>query len=67
MGSLGLQLPSGYIHLLQPGLLHRLQVTIRSTVDHHGLQGENLLHHGLHHRLQGNLWCLEHLFPLLLD
>ncbi|KAK4810986.1 hypothetical protein QYF61_014458 [Mycteria americana] len=41
--------------LLQCGALHGLQVDICSTVNLHGLQGDNLLHHGLHHGLQGNL------------
>ncbi|KAK4806885.1 hypothetical protein QYF61_012606 [Mycteria americana] len=31
------------------------RVDICSTVNLHGLQGDNLPHHGLHHRLQGNL------------
>jgi len=43
-----------HIHLLWRGVLHRLQVDICSTVDLRGLQRESLLHHGLHHRLQGN-------------
>ncbi|KAK4810770.1 hypothetical protein QYF61_007744, partial [Mycteria americana] len=42
-------------HLLWRGDLHRLQVDICSTVDLHGLQGDSLPHHGLHHGLQGNL------------
>jgi len=48
------QPPSG-IHQLQRGVLHRLQVDICSTVDLHGLQRHSLPHHGLQHRLQGNL------------
>ena len=48
-----LHLPSGHIHLLQCGVLHWLQVDICSTVDLHGLQGDSLPHHGLHHGLQG--------------
>jgi len=48
--------PSG-IHLLQRGVFHRLQVEICSTVDLHGLQGENLPHHGLHHELQCKTLC----------
>ncbi|KAK4811166.1 hypothetical protein QYF61_019797 [Mycteria americana] len=31
------------------------RVDICSTVDLHGLQGDSLPHHGLHHGLQGNL------------
>ncbi|KAM9590846.1 uncharacterized protein ACIBXB_005895 [Morphnus guianensis] len=50
----GSQPPSG-THLLRCGVLHGLQVDICSTVDLHGLQGDSLPHHGLHHRLQGNL------------
>ncbi|KAM9590835.1 uncharacterized protein ACIBXB_005885 [Morphnus guianensis] len=42
-------------HLLRRGVLHGLQVDICSTMDLHGLQGDSLPHHGLHHRLQGNL------------
>jgi len=49
------QLPSGHIHLLQFGVLYGLQVVICSTMDLRGLQGHSLLHHGLHHKLQGNL------------
>ncbi|KAK4828040.1 hypothetical protein QYF61_022817 [Mycteria americana] len=45
----------GSIHLLQRGVLHRLQVDICSTVNLHGLQGDSLPHHGLHQGLQGNL------------
>jgi len=63
----GLQLPSGLISLLWRGVLHRLQVDICSTMDLCGLQGNNLHHHGLRHRLQGNLCsrrCLKHLLPL---
>ncbi|KAK4832092.1 hypothetical protein QYF61_020707 [Mycteria americana] len=52
--STGSQPPSG-THLLQHGVLHGLQVDICSTMDLHGLQGDTLPHHGLHHRLQGNL------------
>jgi len=51
---MGSQTPLG-IHLLQCGVLHGLQVDICSTVDLHGLQGDSLPHHGLLHRLQGNL------------
>ncbi|KAK4810725.1 hypothetical protein QYF61_007699 [Mycteria americana] len=39
------------IHLLGHEVLHGLQVDICSTVDFHGLQGDNLHHHGLHHWL----------------
>jgi len=46
----GSQLSSG-IHLLW----HGLQVEICSTVDLHGLQGDNLPHHGLLHGLLRNL------------
>jgi len=61
------------------GPLHGLQVEICSTMDLHGLQGNNLPHHGLHHRLQGKAlcpgisstsspsfftdWCLRSCFP----
>ncbi|KAK4807205.1 hypothetical protein QYF61_024325 [Mycteria americana] len=47
--------PLSGIHLLWHGVLHGLQVDICSTVNLHGLQGDNLPHHGRHHRLQGNL------------
>jgi len=50
----GSQLPSG-IHLLRCGVLPRLQVDICSTEDLHGLQWDSLPHHGLPHRLQGDL------------
>ncbi|KAK4810648.1 hypothetical protein QYF61_007385 [Mycteria americana] len=53
--SMGSQLPSGHIHLLRHGVLYGLQEDICSTVDLHGLQGDSLPHHGLHHELQGNL------------
>jgi len=36
---------------------HRLQVDICSTVGLHGLQGDSLPHHGLHHELQGKTLC----------
>jgi len=49
---MGSQPPSG-IHLLRHGVFHSLQVDICSIVNLHGLQGDNLPHHGLHHRLQG--------------
>jgi len=39
------------------GPFHRLQVDICSTVDLHGLQGDSLPHHGLHHELQGKTLC----------
>jgi len=39
------------------GPFHRLQVDICSTMDVHGLQGDNLPHHGLHHELQGKTLC----------
>jgi len=39
------------------GPLHGLQVDISSTVNLHGLQGDSLPHHGLHHRLQGKSLC----------
>jgi len=45
----------GCIHLLWCGVFHRLQVDTCSTVDIHGLHGDSLHHHGLLHRLQGNL------------
>ena len=44
-----------HIHLLRHGVLHGLRVDVCSTVDLRGLQGDSLPHHGLHHRLQGNL------------
>jgi len=43
------------IHLLRRGVLCGLQMEICSTMDVHGLQGDSLPHHGLLHRLQGNL------------
>ncbi|KAK4831466.1 hypothetical protein QYF61_017714 [Mycteria americana] len=49
---MGSQPPSG-IHLLQCGVLHGLQVDICSTIYLHGLQGDSLPHHGLHHGLKG--------------
>ncbi|KAK4829526.1 hypothetical protein QYF61_005165 [Mycteria americana] len=52
--STGSQPPSG-IHLLWCGALHGLQVDICSTINLHGLQGDSLPQHGLHHGLQGNL------------
>jgi len=39
------------------GPFHGLQVDICSTVDLHGLQGDSLPHHGLHHELQGKALC----------
>jgi len=72
------QLPSGYLHLPQCGVLHRLQVDICSTIVLPGPPGDNLLHHGRLYRLQGNLcssvwrtsslpllhrpWCLQGCF-----
>ncbi len=50
----GPQPPSG-LHLLRRGVLHGLQVDLCPSVDLHGLQGDNLLHHGRHHELQRNL------------
>ena len=47
--------PSGHIHLLWRGVLHRLQVHICCTMDLSMLQGESLPYHGLHQGLQGNL------------
>jgi len=52
--SMGSQPPSG-IHLLWRGVLHGLQVDICSTMDLHGLQGDNLPHHDLLHKVQANL------------
>ena len=37
------------------GVLHRLQLDLCSPMDLHRLEGHILPHHGLHHRLQGNL------------
>jgi len=51
------------------GPFHGLQVEICSIVDLHGLQGNSLPHHGLHHKLQGNTPCScisSTSFPLLL-
>jgi len=51
------------------GPFHGLQVDICSTMDLHGLQGDNLLHHGLQHELQGKTLCSgvsSTSFPLLL-
>jgi len=53
--STGSQLPSGHIHVVRRGVLHRLKVDICFTVDLHGLQGDNLPHHGSLHWLQVNL------------
>jgi len=39
------------------GPFYGLQVDICSTVDLHGLQGNNLPHHGLQHELQGKSLC----------
>jgi len=39
------------------GPFHGLQVDICSTVYLHGLQGDKLPHHGLHHELQGKTLC----------
>jgi len=39
------------------GRFRRLQVDLCSTVDLHGLKGDNLPHHGLHHELQGENLC----------
>jgi len=39
------------------GPFHGLQVDICSTMDLHGLQGDSLPHHGLHHELQGKTLC----------
>jgi len=39
------------------GPIQGLQVEICSTLDLHGLQGNNLPHHGLHHELQGKGLC----------
>jgi len=36
---------------------HRLRVDIYSTVDLHGLQGDSVPRHGLHHKLQGTTLC----------
>jgi len=47
------QPPSGIL-LLKRKVFHGLQVEICSTMDLHGLQGQNLPHHGLLHGLRGN-------------
>jgi len=39
------------------GPFHGLQVEICSTMGLHGLQRDNLPHHGLHHELQGKALC----------
>jgi len=39
------------------GPFHGLQVDICSTMDLHGLQRDNLPHHGLQHELQGKTLC----------
>ena len=52
----GSQPPSG-THLLQYGVLNRLQVDVCSTMDLHELQGDSLPHHGLQHKLQGKYLC----------
>jgi len=41
------------------GPFHGLQVDLCSTVDLHGLQGDNLPHHGLSHELQGKTLCFS--------
>jgi len=55
----GITVSFGHPPALAWGSFHRLQVQICSTVDLHGLQGNNLPHHGLHHRLQGKALCSE--------
>jgi len=55
---MGSQPPSG-IQLLRCGVFHRLRVDLCSTMDLHGLQGDNLPHHGLHHELQGKTLCSD--------
>jgi len=40
------------------GPFHGLWVDMCSAVDLHGLQGDSLPHHGLHHRLQGKISAL---------
>lgn len=50
----GSQPPSGN-QSLQPGVHHRLQMDHCSTMDLHGLQGDNLSHYDLLHGLQGHL------------
>jgi len=47
--------PPPVIPLLRRGVLPGLQVGLCSPVGLHGLQGHSLSHHGLLHRLQGNL------------
>jgi len=57
----------GYPPALAWGPFHGLQVDICSTVDLHGVQGDNPPHHGLSSqagREDSLLWHLEHLFPL---
>jgi len=39
------------------GPFHRLQVDMCYTMDLHGLQGDNLPYHGIHHKLQGKTLC----------
>jgi len=41
------------------GPFHGLQVAICSTMDLHGLQGNNLPHQGLHHEMQGKTLCSD--------
>jgi len=69
------QAPDGvtasFLHPPAPawGPFHRLQVDICSTVDLHGLQGDNMSHHGLSSRVAREaslLQHLRHLLPLLL-
>lgn len=52
---MGFPQASGHSHLSQHGVLHGLHVDIYSTISLHGLQGDNLPRHGLHHSLQENL------------
>lgn len=68
-----LQLPSGCFHLFHHGVLLGLQMEIWCTMDHHGLQGNNLHSHelcrGLQRKLYSSLpllnwpWCLQSFFP----
>lgn len=51
---LGLLFPSGNLHLQSSGVPHGMQ-SVCSTMDLHGLPGDNLPHHGHLHRLQVNL------------
>jgi len=55
--STGSQPFSGACSCSGVGVLHGLQVDICSIIKLHGLQGDDLTHHGLQHELQRNLFA----------